>query len=67
MNVYYWRTWYKTVCGGERGKLKVKDMCSGILLAAACVDESDYLALVNAGDLPVLLCFIRKSPQRRLA
>ena len=24
-------------------------MCSGIL-AAACVDESDHLALVNAGD-----------------
>jgi len=34
------------LCAGERGK--GKDMCSGILLAAACVDESDHLTLVNA-------------------
>ena len=29
-------------------------MCQGILLAAACVDESDHLTLVNAGDEEVV-------------
>ena len=40
------------LCAGERGE--VKDMCKGILLAAACVDESDYLTLVKAGDEKVV-------------
>ena len=44
------------LCAGERGK--VKDLCQGILLAAACVDKPDHLTLVNAaryaGDEEVL-------------
>jgi hypothetical protein len=37
----------KSYVRGERGEME--DMCYGILPAAACVDESDHLALVNAG------------------
>ena len=29
-------------------------MCQGILLASACVDESDHLTPVNAGDEEVV-------------
>jgi len=39
------------VCGGKRGKWRT--FAKG-LLAAARVDESDYLALVNAGDKEVV-------------
>ena len=52
---YYWRTWYKAVCGGKGGSeghvLRDTTSCT---LAAACVDESDHLTLVNAGDEEVV-------------
>ena len=35
---------------GRPGGGGMENMCYRILLAAACVDESDHLALVNAGD-----------------
>ena len=35
----------KKLCTGE-----MENMCSRTRLAAACVDESGHLALVNAGD-----------------
>ena len=51
MNVYYWRTWYEAVCGGKGGS---EGHVLRVLLAAACVDESDHLTLVNAGDEEVV-------------
>ena len=51
MNVYYWRTWYKAVCGGKGGSEGhvLRDTTSRG--PAACVDESDHrdLTLANAG------------------
>jgi len=34
----------------EEGRGRMKDLCQRTRLAAACVDESGHLALVNAED-----------------
>ena len=44
--VYYCRTYYKAVRGGERRR--VEDMCYERRRAEACVDESAHHALANA-------------------
>ncbi len=45
--VYYYRTYYKAVCGG--GRRRVEDMCYDRRRAEACADESAHHALANAG------------------
>ena len=44
MYVYYCRTYIKAVSGG--GGVKRRDVCHGMLRAAACVDEWDHHTLM---------------------
>ena len=53
--VYYCRTYYKAVRGG--GRRRVEDMCYERRRAEACVDESAYHALVNAGGREIVVFY----------